>query len=216
MPDDGLYTVEVTAFTLGFAPPDFVTPPAQRRYSVRAREVVLQELEWDAFVSGELSGGDNGHGMWRIAGVAGQVIAVEVNSEFNTVIGLRSPTGEEIGSGSGTARLLTTLENDGRHVIQIEAANALGANGESSGAYRVRTRKVTPRALKWNESVSARLGGEDHHEYGVWAVEGTSGERIVVEATADAFGANVRLLSERGEEVAGSNGDSSDSGSARV
>ena len=205
--EGGLYVLEVTAF---------LPPVAERRYSVRAREVVPQELEWDAFVSGELSDGDKGHGMWRIAGKSGQVIGVEVVAEFDTVIGLWSPTGEKIANDNATGRLLVTLEDNGRHVIQVEAENDLQADGDSPRTYRVRTQEVTPRPLGWNEFVSARLGGEGHREYGVWVIEGTSGEWIAVEATADTFGTSVRLLSGKGEEVAASNRDSGASGRAGV
>ena len=99
-------------------------------------------IEMDVPVTAEL--GSDGRDVWSFDGVAGQVVIVEVgSSDFDTVIRLVAPAGEEIASdddgGDRTDSALTaTLPASGVYEVEVTSFDA------RAGVYEIVVRAVAP------------------------------------------------------------------------
>ena len=188
LPESGKYRVTVTAFD-----------DRQGDYEVAVRSVNIAALTIDVPANGTLGEPSAGH--WRFEGVGGQTVSVEASSDdFDTVIQLTSPTGDEIawdddgGRDPTDSRLVATLPASGEYRIAVTAFR------DRTGDYQVAVRSLDTAVLSIDTPATGTLEGEPSD--GHWRFEGVEGQRIRVDASSDDFDTIVQLTSPTGEEIA--------------
>ena len=178
---DGRYQIQVTAYS-GTGP-----------YQVAVRAVPVMQLELDAAPAAGEVGEDGAAQHWSFAGAAGQVVRITAGSDaFDTVVRLLSPSGEELGRGSGS--LDATLPAAGRY--QVRATSV----GDGAGPYQVAVRAVPVMQLELDAAPAAGEVSEDGAAQH-WSFAGAAGQVVRITAGSDAFDTVVRLLSPSGEEL---------------
>ena len=172
LPADGRYRVEVGAVNDGRGP-----------YTVTVRTTTARSLSRDLPVGGMI-GQDRRVGVWEFIGSSDEMVTVEAASEdFDTVLKLISPAGEEIASdddsGDGTdSRVVAALGEDGLYRIVVAAFLDIG-----SGEYTVAVRPGT-RVREESDLLLVRGAFTADRNESEWTFEGTAGEVVTVAASA--------------------------------
>lgn len=150
---------------------------------------------------------------WSFDGPAGHTLEVTASSpDFDTVIELRSPTGEELARNDdhdGTdSRLVATLLTDGVHYIDVSSWEDGGGAYELSvlAAPKPLESDVPPELLFY-----AKANLDDQADQ--WSFEGQGGQTVAVTASSLAFDTVAELRSPAGETLAfnDDHGDGTDS-----
>ena len=187
LPENGDYRVTVTALTDGLGD-----------YELLARSVDVKTLGVNQPPeSGIFNGPNDGH--WNFEGRGGQTVVVEASSEdFDTVIQLTSPTGDDISwnddsrPDSTDSQLVANLREDGTYSITVTAFD------RHTGTYRLAVRSVDVERLEIDIPTGGRLTGPND---GYWIFEGTKGQTVSVEANSIYFDTIVALTSPAGAEI---------------
>lgn len=141
-------------------------------------------------------------GVTEFQGVEGQVVSVQADSDdFDTILRLLSPTGEEIArdddSGGGTdSSVLTMLPVDGLYRIEVEPYG-----GSSSGTYAVRVAEILVTELdelQWNRVVTGELTS---YGLSLWSLDGVAGQIVRIAVSTDNSSVVARLLTPKWEEI---------------
>ena len=194
LPRDGEYVIEVSshsATTMGGA------------YTIAIAEgdgLETQSLEWNESTAGRID--PDGVELWRFVGKANRLVGVQVQSEdFDTVVRLLSPFGEEIGTdddgGDDTnSFMVSTLPDDGHYLVEVEAFGA-----SIGGSYDIRLEDGTlleARPLEFARPAIDVIVSDGH---GLWSFDGSRGQQIMVEARSAEFDTVVRLFSPSGVKI---------------
>ena len=142
---------------------------------------------------------EGGRGAWRFAGVAGELVAVDVHSEdFDPVVRLVAPDGgviawsDDVGQDTD-AGLLRMLPVSGEYGVEV-TPYILG----SDGVYVALARLVEARSLELDAPVVLEGDGGP----AVWSFAAASAAMVRVAVRSDEFDPFVRVVSLAGREIA--------------
>ena len=189
LPEDGEYLVEVSAYD------------AQETgiYEVQVNNAATSNLERDRDLSGSLGLAERG--FWRLSGIGGEVVSVEVRSDaFVTALRLLDSRGEELAysdnvDGEGNSRVTAVLaSDDAAYIVEV---TAIGASDD--GTYVIHARDLDVPELEWSRQDTGFLDGGG---VGVWKLNVSAQQEVVAEAQSEEFDTTLRLRDSSGAELA--------------
>ena len=150
--------------------------------------------------------------LWTFDGERGDVVEVVATSvAFDVAVELLAPNSDVVASdddgGMGTdANLVAVLPNTGRYLVRVGSYY-----DDAVGAYEVAVRQLNvEEVLAQDTARDGILGRAPNEAGGLWALDGTAGQVVRVNAQSAEFDTTVELLAPTGDAV-GFNDDGPDS-----